>query len=151
VIEYPRFYVNLSSSMANAAAGRHFQDVIYGQKGTVTFGANSVTVTPEPAWASKAGERRRTLLRYEVEESSLVPSHVANLLECMRSRKQPILNPEFGYQLMTAIRLGVDSYREGKVMFFDARRRKVVDRAAIARSGYEGDGKNHAEGRKRRG
>lgn len=151
VIEYPKFYVNLSSSMANAAAGQHFADVIYGQKGTITFGGSSVTVTPEPVWNAKVPEARRGRRKFDVAESNQVPDHVANLLDCMRSRKQPVLNPEFGFQLMTAIRLGVDSYREGKVKCFDARTRRVVDKPVIAREAFEGDGKNRPDGRKRRG
>ena len=41
---------------------------------------------------------------------------------------------------MTAIRLGVDSYREGRVMFFGK---------PAPRPGYEGDGKNNPEYRER--
>ena len=37
IIEYPNFYINLSSSMANAAAGKYFPEVIYGHKGTIAF------------------------------------------------------------------------------------------------------------------
>lgn len=148
LIEYPGFYVNLSSSMANAAAGRHFADVIYGQKGTVTFGANSVTVSPEPTWAEEGKGAART---YPVQGGgNLVDLHVADLLAAMRSRKQPVLSPQFGYQLMTAIKLGVDSYREGRVKFFDAAAQRVLDKPVGARPGYEGDGKNRANGRKRR-
>ncbi len=150
-IEYPAFQVNLAASMANASAGKYLQDVIYGQKGTISFGSDKVIVTPEATWSKKVAESRRGTRSFDVEPGSLVDLHVANLLDCMRSRKPPVLNAEFGYQLMTAIRLGVDSYREGKVKFFDARSQRVLDKPLSARAGYEGDGKNSPDGMRRRG
>jgi hypothetical protein len=48
---------------------------------------------------------------------------------------------------MTAIKLGVDSYREGKMMFWDAERERRVDQAP-ARKEYTGDGQNHEEPRR---
>ena len=45
--------------------------------------------------------------------------HTDNYLECIRTRQPPVLNPDLGYKIMVAIKLGVDSYREGKIKFFD--------------------------------
>ena len=45
---------------------------------------------------------------------------------------------------MVAIKLGVESYREGKVKMFDPKTQKVVEKLP-ARPEWEGDGKNHTE------
>jgi len=50
-----------------------------------------------------------------------------NWLNCIRSRQSPLYNVLRGYQVMTAIKLGVDSYRYGKVMAFDPATRKILD------------------------
>jgi len=150
VIEYEKFFVNLSSSMANAAANKHLPEVIYGQKGTIVLEAGGLTVTPEAAWAEKLPSNLRAARSIPIERVDIGREHMADFLSCMRTRKKPVLNAHFGYQLMTAIKLGVDSYRQGKVMAFDGRAEKVVDRAPV-RAGYEGDGKNRPDGRRRRG
>ncbi|MBI3910631.1 MAG: Gfo/Idh/MocA family oxidoreductase [Armatimonadetes bacterium] len=53
-------------------------------------------------------------------------AHVANFLDCVRSREQPHLNAEIAYRCMVAIALGVASYREKKVKLFDPERQKVI-------------------------
>lgn len=49
-------------------------------------------------------------------------------LDCMRNRGTPVYNSLRGYQVMVAIRLGVDSYRLGRTMAFDPATRRVLDR-----------------------
>jgi predicted dehydrogenase len=147
IIEYPTFYVNLSSSMANAAPGKYFPEVIYGHKGTMVFEKDRVVVVPEPIFAPASEDRTVKAGRvYEVVPVNILRAHTDNFLASMRSRRQPILNPELGYQIMVAIKLGVDSYREGKVKFFDTAAEKVADRGA-PRPAYEGTGENAPESR----
>ena len=45
---------------------------------------------------------------------------------------------------MVAIKLGVDSYREGKMMAFDPATEQVIE-PPPPRGGYEGDGKNYED------
>jgi hypothetical protein len=45
---------------------------------------------------------------------------------------------------MVAIKLGIDSYRNGKLMAFDPKTERVLPQAP-KRRGYEGDGKNVQE------
>lgn len=140
VIEYPNFYITLSGSMANAAGGKHHGRVIYGHKGTILFEGNNVVVAPEQL------ERRREsgpgLKTYDAPPAGNTHRlHTDNFFACVRSRKQPNLHAEMGYKIMVAIRLGVDSYRERRVKFFDPRTQRTVDRAP-ARAAYEGTGRN---------
>jgi len=142
IIEYPDFYINISSSMANAAAVKYFPEVIYGHKGTIVFERNRVLVVPEPAFLAQKGDDPLKHARvHEFSPVNIGRAHTDNFFAAMRSRQQPVLNPDLGYQIMVAIKLGVDSYREGKVKSFDPRSRKVADKPA-PRPAYEGDGKN---------
>ncbi|MBI3696093.1 MAG: hypothetical protein HY238_14780, partial [Acidobacteria bacterium] len=70
-----------------------------------------------------------------------------NFLASVRSRQQPVFNAAFGYRVMTAIKLGVDSYRQNKLMAFDPKSEKVI-KTAPKRPGYEGTGKNVQEPRR---
>ncbi len=52
-----------------------------------------------------------------------------NWLNCMRTREKPVYDVLRGYQVMVAIRLGVDSYREGRVMAFDPSSRRILSKS----------------------
>ena len=54
-----------------------------------------------------------------------------NFLECVRSRQEPNLPAQLGYQAMAAIGMGVQAYRQHEVLFFDRRREKVSNKPAI--------------------
>ena len=68
--------------------------------------------------------------------------HTTNFFACVRSRKQPNAPAEIGHQIITAIKLGVYAYREGKTKLFDPATQRLVEKAP-ARPEYQGDGKNH--------
>ncbi len=144
LIEYPNYYINLSGSMANAAANRYLRQAIYGHKGTIVWEHGQVVVWPEMLTLGSFDDKAEpTPKTYDVPEIQAGHRlHTDNFFSCMRSRKAPNLNAQLGYQIMVAIRLGVDSYREGRAMVFDAKAQKVVDRLS-QRPEWEGDGKNH--------
>jgi predicted dehydrogenase len=139
VIEYPQFFINISASMANAAANKFFPQAIYGHKGTITFERNSVIVYPENLTREKEPPSPKS---YPVPPFNMNRAHTDNFFSSVRSRQQPVLGPQLGYQIMTAIKLGVDSYREGRVKFFDPVTQRVTGKVP-PRPAYEGDGKNH--------
>ena len=68
--------------------------------------------------------------------------HTNNFFACVRSRQQPNAPATIGFQILTAIQLGVDAYREGSTKHFDPVSQKVVAKSA-KRPEYQGDGKNH--------
>ncbi len=154
LIEYPNFTIDLSGSMANAAVGRNHGVVIYGHKGTMTFQRDQVVVTPEAALLSpqerRAGPPAAKTFDVPPRKQYAVDiggcrAHTENFFECVRSRKRPNLDAETGYMVMVAIKLGVDSYREGKVKLFDPNTQKVIGKAP-ARPQWEGDGRNYETG-----
>jgi predicted dehydrogenase len=147
-IEYANDYVVLGSSMANSAGNQHMQPVIYGHKGTITFDDGVVIVEPEWQFLDGFSEKTHAAkMYYEVEPHNANEEHIYNFLECMRTRQMPHCGIDLSYKVMTAIKLGVDSYREGKMMLWDAERERRVDQAP-ARKEYPGDGKNHEEPRR---
>jgi len=52
--------------------------------------------------------------------------HMANFINAMRGTEKVHFDADFGYKVMVAIRLGVDAYRSGQTMYFDARREKAT-------------------------
>lgn len=55
--------------------------------------------------------------------------HVDNFLDCVRSRKKTNCPPDLGYRVEVTIALSVQSYREGKMYYFDAQNERVVEKA----------------------
>jgi predicted dehydrogenase len=151
-IEYPGFYIEMSGSMANAGMGQYHRQAIYGHKGTLTVEGNRVLMYPEtyPELRSRAqnghAQGRSQPKVFELpsqgpQRDARTP-HTTNFFSCVRTRKQPHAPAELGYQIISAIKLGVYAYREGKTKLFDPKTQRVIDKAS-PRVEYEGDGKNH--------
>lgn len=149
LIEYPDFTVNLSASTATAAPNQFFGEVIYGNMGTIVLGKNSVQVHAEKVWEPKMPESRRGMHAFENGNWDFYNEHMADFVDAVRARRQPMAGVDFGVQVMTPILLGIDSYRESRMRLYDARAQRVSDRAT-PRLGYEGNGRNHPDGRKKR-
>ena len=59
-------------------------------------------------------------------------SHMENFLRCVRSREKPVLDALTAYKAMVTIGMSVQSYREGRILYFDENRQKVVSEAPKA-------------------
>ncbi len=143
MVEYPGEYaVNMISCMGNMQSA---PITVYGNWGTLQI------TEPPPAGDAMGdqtrGPRRRgnevAVIRAERQflekfreandgqtEVTIQPEQGPDLvddwLDCMRSRQTPVYNVLRGYQVMVAIRLGVDAYRQGKVMAFDPKSRRIL-------------------------
>ena len=53
--------------------------------------------------------------------------HMDNFLDASEPARSPNLSAELGYKAMAAIGMGVQSYRESKVLQFDRERQRVTD------------------------
>jgi predicted dehydrogenase len=149
MVEYPDEYcINMISCMANAES---VPLTVYGNWATLQIVRREAQVM-DSMGDSRGAPRRRGLgevavIRAErefqdkfkqandgqtevrIEPSEESPDLVDDWLDCMRSRKTPAYDVLKGYQVMTAIKLGVDSYREGRVMVFDPVARRLVKTA----------------------
>jgi predicted dehydrogenase len=141
-IEYPDFMVIMSSSMTADAPNDGIRPILYGHEGTIEFGGKEMVVKPEPIYKKKFLEKTgQDRIVLPLEAKDLHTPHMQNFFDCMRSRKKPNLNEDFGYKTMAAIGLGVDAYRENRQLAFDPGAGKEI-KAAPRREGYEGHGKN---------
>ncbi len=142
LVEYKGHFVNLSASMASSAGNQGLPTMVYGHEGAISFLPGAIEVKPEYQFARKFREATgHDVLRIEVNQDNISADHVSDFLDCMRTRQQPVFDPHFGYQVMVAIRLGVDSYRNGRMIAFDPDSERVVP-VPEERPGYEGAGKN---------
>jgi predicted dehydrogenase len=138
----------LSSSMANS---QHIPGLIRGHDGTVIMVENgmfesraeNIILRPETKRVRENGEYTRKLLdpdykfgmdeqKIPVEQTDMMTAHINNFLSCMRSRQKPHLDVETGACAQAAISMAVESYRQGKVLYFDEKKWKTSDKPVKA-------------------
>jgi predicted dehydrogenase len=141
--------VVLTSSMANRT---HIPGTIRGHAGTIELVSHGmfeslvpyITVTPavernpetrQPeaiggkTYAEKFGTKP---IQIKIDQSDPMQLHVGNFLDCMRSRQKPHLDVETGARAVVLINLAVQSYREGKVLYWDEKKWKASDKPVKA-------------------
>lgn len=121
--------VVLSSSMANDT---HIPGLIRGHEGTIIMvpegkfegKVDYITVVPQKITVDKFKAKYGSdQVRLAVEPRE---NHMENFLRCVRTREKPVLDSLTAYKAMTTIAMSVQSYREGKVIYFDEREQRVV-------------------------
>lgn len=145
MLEYPGDYsINMISCMANSQS---VPITVYGNWGTMSvlegrsaMGAMgdlrrqpgseprpqlAAVIRAEEAFAKKFQEANdgKTEVTITGEPS---PDLADDWLDCMRSRGTTMYNVTRGYQVMVAIKLGVESYRQGRMMAYDTERKRVL-------------------------
>lgn len=141
----------LSSSMANS---QHIPGLIRGHEGTIIMvdhgmferTTDFITVRPEVQrhWNRETKEATVTPInpdyKFGKEEikiavdnsQDMMYRHIDNFINCMRTREKPHLDVETAAKSQIVINLAVQSYREGKVLYWDEKKWKAVDRAPKA-------------------
>ncbi|HVG37888.1 MAG TPA: Gfo/Idh/MocA family oxidoreductase [Pyrinomonadaceae bacterium] len=121
--------VVLSSSMANET---HIPGLIRGHEGTIMMvpggqfesRVSAISVTPQRI------AKEQFVAKYGSEEAKLESqpreNHMANFLRCVKTRETPVLDALTAYKAMATIGMSVQSYREGRVLYFDKKSQKVV-------------------------
>jgi len=121
-IDYPDDYtIVLTSSMANKQG---LPTIIRGHRATIrpTDGGARVTAEDEfKGWFKKEFGAEEIVLRVKPRMG-----HMDNFLHCVRTREKCHCDAETAYRAMAGIKLGVESYRQDKVMFFDAKKERTV-------------------------
>lgn len=136
--EYPKGHsMVLSSTMANS---QHVPGLIRGHEGTVIMvdhggferGIDHIILRPEgrvvsDAYKAKFGAEE---VRFPIEgnngEADWMVTHITNFLDCVRSRKQPTLDVETAARTQVLVSMAVQSYREGRILYFDEKTWKVA-------------------------
>jgi predicted dehydrogenase len=130
----------LTSSMANS---QHIPGLIRGHEGTIIMVEHGrfegfapyITLKPEVDRRKKmpiGGEKYKFGLedvKIPVKEVDTMATHVTNFLDCMVSREKPTLDVETAARAQVLITMAVQSYRLGKVLYFDEQKFKIVDKA----------------------
>jgi predicted dehydrogenase len=119
-IDYDKFTLQLSSTMANALGDTLSAPVIHGTKGTIRFTNEGIEIIPE----RHVKTARRTIPAAPAGHNETRLPHLKNFLSCLSSRQQPNMPPRMAYELFAAIAAGTASYR------------------SVQRPAYEGDGLN---------
>lgn len=141
----------LSSSMGNS---QHIPGLIRGHGATLIMVQDGRFEGPSKALTLKAEARRgrdgkisyivpemeevfkgESEIQVPVEEQTfdmIMQNHVLNFLSCMRTRKKPQLDVDTGARAQVLITMAVHSYRQGKVLYFDDKNWKIVDKPPVA-------------------
>ena len=123
--------------MANST---HIPGLIRGQKGTIVMVEHGrfegeteyITVESERIYREEFVEKYGYQSMQIPVADTPVDAHMANFFDCMRTRKKPNLDADTGYRAQVVITMGVQSFREGKVLFFDPKKEEVVYDAPAA-------------------
>ena len=151
--EYPAGHsLVLTSSMANS---QHIPGLIRGHAGTIIMvehgmferSTEFITVKPEVKHRRENGEVKTEVIggpdylaKFGQDEvkipvdlsKDMMTAHIENFLDCMRSRQKPHLDVETGARAQAVINLAVQSYREGKVLYWDEKNWKASNHPAKA-------------------
>lgn len=120
----------LSSSMAN---DHHIQGTIRGHEGTVVItdsgkfedSGNQTRVIAQKMFKDKFVEKWGSeVVEMPNEERE---GHMDNFIRCIKTRETPVLDVDTGLCAQVAITLGVQSFRSGKVLYYDAKNDKITD------------------------
>ena len=111
-MEYPDGpSVLLVASLANNSG---LPWVIRGYEGTINLELGSAVIEPQ-----KQVTKDRPREEIKAKRGVSLEEHFKDLLDCMRTRQKPRSNETLGYQVMTALHMGIHSYLKGQVMEFD--------------------------------
>ncbi len=134
----------LTSSMANS---QHIPGLIRGNEGTLVmvehgrFEGFSPNLTMKPETVGRENAKKNISPDYKfgmedvkipVEDFSAMERHVDNFLKCIRTRETPTLNVEIAARAQVTITMAVESYRRGKVLYFDEKKFQIVEKPPVA-------------------
>jgi predicted dehydrogenase len=95
----------------------------YGEKETVFVSDNRWVAVPR-----EKGKQRRVT----DTQSDAGALHMGDFLDCVRTRRTPVCQPEDAWWSTTAVQLAMISYRAGTAVNWDLGREKIVDNAKAA-------------------
>ena len=133
-VDYPAWTMQLACSVGSGVGAPL---VVHGSKATLFIAQNSESLTNQQMELVPDQEYKDEFVKktgVEVLKIDVQPvprgghPHMDNFLDCVRSRQEPNLPAQLGYQAMAAIGMGVQAYRQHEVLFFDRTRQKVTNK-----------------------
>lgn len=121
LIEYPSEHTVLLVSVMTNDVG--VPRIIRGQHGTLEFGSGAV-LTGQKDWMAEFKAKNEGQEVYTVKAEPR-RDHVGNFIDAVRGQAELTCNEDLGCSLMVAIKLGVDAYRQNKVMTWNADRQQA--------------------------
>ncbi len=132
--DYPKGHtLTLGSSMANS---RHIPGLIRGHMGSIVMvehgeferPTDHISVFPEKnviddAYKAKFGDAETDI---PVQQTDMMATHIGNFLSCIRSREKPTLDVDTALHAQVTISMAVQSYREGRVLYWDEKAMAVL-------------------------
>jgi predicted dehydrogenase len=117
-LEYPEFVATYENRLCNdARPEEHGYGIeFYGTDGTMFVDRDVFQVFPQQP---SGGKGKTAEMKMEREDDGLA-NHVANMLECMRTRKMPQTDIEYGYHSTSACLLGNVALRSKERIEWDA-------------------------------
>jgi len=134
-LEYPEFVATYENRLCNdATQGEHGYGIeFYGTDGTMFVDRDVFQVFPQrgigevPQRGSGAGRpvAKTAEMKMERADDGLA-NHVANMLECMRTRKMPQTDIEYGYHSTSACLLGNVALRSKERIEWDVASQRLT-------------------------
>ena len=125
--------------MANS---HHIPGLIRGHEGTIIMVEHGqfegstpyITVLPEKEVIGEAYKTKfgTDPIKIPVDQFDVMQTHVKDFLSCMRTRQKPRLDVETGARAQVLISMAVQSYQEGRMLYFDEKTWKVKDKPSRA-------------------
>jgi len=97
------------------------QDMIRGNKATLYFGGDKIQLRPERPWSDQIESEDVTW----TGPGGSHDEHFKDFWNCIRTGGVPNANIDLGVRVQAMVSLAERSYRENKMMLFDASRRRV--------------------------
>ncbi len=135
----------LSSSMANS---QHIPGLIRGHEGTIImvehgmFESSTPDIVVRPELVRSEGENEPhpfsdyrfgdKEIRIPVEQKDPMQAHIGNFLSSMRTRQKPHLDVETAAHAQVLINLAVESYRDGRVKYWNEEKWESSDKPVKA-------------------
>ena len=121
VYEFPTYQLiwEHRAGLNNGLNGRSWGVEWHGTEGTIILDDTGYDIRPERKPANLDPARKPA-------NGDPRPAHVRNFLDCVKSRRQPVLNLDIGHRVSTLAHLGNIAYRTGQKIGWDCAAEKVI-------------------------
>jgi predicted dehydrogenase len=125
-LEYPDFVATYENRLCNEnAMDKHDYGIqFYGTDGTMFVDRDVFQVFPEGKEVEGKQVAQTAAMKMECADDGLA-NHVANMLECMKTRKQPQTDIEYGYHSTSSCLLGNVALRSKERLEWDVARQRL--------------------------